>query len=301
MQRLSFKPHLIRVCKVRTGVINLENKIMRCHLPYHLFFVLFAVCPLLTAQTGFPQADRKKKHNIRIGFEMGVNSYFGDIKKPALLREFNSELSDGYGFSNDGANQAFTSVGWGVKPEFFFGKNRWGIASGLRFSRYLTTLEPHSDFFYWKVRQEDLLTDYLTIRKFSQKSYFLGIPLELRFFTNNRDLPFQIYFKIGSAFNYRLSTDNDVVFGEPSMDKYAGRVDEEIGEPDRFHVYVYPALGFKIGRYRTGHTPWFNLEFHLPGMLLQSGVSSFSKSASGPGAALTVQIPLGPMAPIGSN
>jgi hypothetical protein len=274
---------------------------MRYHLLYHLIFALFAVSPLLPAQTGFPQTDRKKKHNIRIGFETGVDSYFSDLKKPAPLREFNSELSDGYGFLYSGANQTFTSMGLGIKPEFFFGKNRWGISSGLRFSRYLTTLNPHHDSFYWMVSQEGLRTDYLTIRKFSQKSYYLGIPLEMRFFTNGRDLPFQIYFKIGSAFNYRLSTDNEVVFKEPSMNKYAEAVDEEIGEPDRFHVYAYPAFGFKIGRYRTGHSPWFNLEFHVPGILFQSNVSSFSKSRTGLGASLTVQIPLGQMAPIGSN
>jgi hypothetical protein len=266
-----------------------------------LLLALFTACPLLTAQTEFPQTDRMKKHNIRIGFEMGVDTYFSDIKKPAQLREFNSELGDEYDFFYTGVNQSFSSMALGIKPEFFFGKNRWGISTGLRFSRYLTTLEPHHGSFYWMVRQEDLLTDYLTILKFSQKSYFFSVPLELRFFTNNRDLPFQIYFKIGSAFNYKLSTDNEVAFGTPSMNKYAETVDEEIGEPDRFHVYVYPAVGFKIGRFRTGHSPWFNLEFHIPGILFQSDVSSFSKSETGLGAGLTVQIPLGQMVPIGSN
>jgi hypothetical protein len=275
---------------------------MSYHLLHHLLYALFAVCPLLAvAQTEFPEAARKKKHNIRIGFEAGVDSYFSDIKKPALMREFNSDLSERYDVFYNGADQTFTSMGLGIKPEFFFGKNRWGISTGLRFSRYLTTLEPRHDFFYWMVSQEGLLTDYLTIRKCSQKSYYLGIPLEMRFFTNRRDLPFQIYFKVGSAVNYRLLTDNKIIFREPSMDKYAGAVDEGIGKPDRFHVYVYPAIGFKIGRYRTGHSPWFNLEFHVPGILFQSSVSSFSKSKTGLGASLTVQIPLGHMAPIGSN
>jgi hypothetical protein len=273
---------------------------MRYYLSYHLFFALFAICPLLTAQTVFLHADRKKKHNIRIGFEVGADSYFSDIKKPALLREFNSGLGEGNGVFYTDADQTFSSTGLGIKPEFFFGKNRWGISTGLRFSRYLTTLEPYHDLFYWMVGQEDLLTDYLTIRKFSQKSYYLGVPLEMRFFANRRDLPFQIYFKIGSTFNYRLSTNNEVVFKE-AMDKYASAVDREIGEPDRFHVFVYPAFGFKIGRFRTGYSPWFNLEFHVPGMLLQSNVSSFSKSKMGLGASLTVQIPLGQMVPIGSN
>jgi hypothetical protein len=218
---------------------------MSYHLLHHLLFALFAVCPLLVvAQTEFPETARKKKHNIRIGFEAGVDSYFSDIKRPALMREFNSDLSERYDFLYNGADQTFTSMGLGIKPEFFFGKNQWGISTGLRFSRYLTTLEPRRDFFYWMVGQEGLQTDYLAIRKCSQKSYYLGIPLEMRFFTNRRDLPFQIYFKIGSAFNYRLLTDNEILFKEPSMDKYAGAVDEGIGELDRFHVYVYPAIGF---------------------------------------------------------
>lgn len=271
------------------------------YLPYHLLFALFAVCPLLPAQIEFLQTDRKKKHNIRISFEAGIDSYFSDIKKPVLLREFQSDLSGRYASFYNEANKTFTSIGLGIRPEFFFGKNRWGISTGIRFSCYLTTLELFHESFYWMIRQEGLLTDYLTIRKFLQKSYYLGVPLEMRFFTNRRDLPFQTYFKIGSVFNYQLSTDNEVVFRESSMDKYAGAVDEGIGEPDRFHVYAYPAVGFKIGRCRTEHSPWFNLEFHVPGILFQSNVSSFSKSKTGLGASLTVQIPLGQMAPIGSN
>jgi hypothetical protein len=89
-----------------------------------------------------------------------------------------------------------------------------------------------------------LKTDYLKIDEFSQQSYFLGVPLEVRFFTNNRDLPVQTCFKIGSTFNYKLMTDNNISFNNPSMNKYVGTVGDGIEKADRFHVYVYPAFGF---------------------------------------------------------
>jgi hypothetical protein len=108
-------------------------------------------------------------------------------------------------------------AGFGVKPEIFLGRNRWGISSGLRFSRYTTALEPRNGAFYWMFRQEGLQTDYLMINKFTQRSYYLGVPLEVRFFPNRRELPVQIYFKAGAAVNYRLHTDNGVTFRDPSM------------------------------------------------------------------------------------
>jgi hypothetical protein len=254
-----------------------------------IFFALLALSPLLAAQTG--------KHNIRIGFETGVTGYFTNVAKPAQLREVSNDSH--ILFSR--INLTMTSNVIGVKPEIFLGRNRLGIAAGLRLSRYVTTFETNNGPFYWMLRQEGLQTDYLTIDKFSQQTYFLGIPLEVRFFTNRRELPVQTYFKIGSTFNYKLQTNNNISFADPAMRKHAGAVGDGLAEVDRFHVYVYPAFGFKIGRYRNGHSPWFNVEINIPGMLFNPKISSFSRSSAGFGAGFTVQIPLGQMVPIGSN
>ncbi|MDR1097164.1 MAG: outer membrane beta-barrel protein [Tannerella sp.] len=254
-----------------------------------VFFVLLALSPLLAAQTG--------KHNIRIGFETGVTGYFINATKPVQLREFGS---DPYCLF-DRINLTLSSTVFGVRPEIFLGRNRWGVSTGLRLSRYVTTFKPDNGPFYWMLAREGLQTDYLTIDKFSQQSYFLGVPLEVRFFTNRRDLPVQIYFKTGATFNYKLRTGTDISFANPLMSKHAGAVGDGLEEVDRFHVYVYPAFGFKIGRYRNGHSPWFNVEISIPGMLFHPNVSSFAKPSAGFGAGFTVQIPLGKMAPIGSN
>jgi hypothetical protein len=252
----------------------------------------------LAAQTG----ERDKKHNIRLGFEAGVTGYFTDMIKPEQLREFNSGYDVNFGVLPHGSNLSMESTALGVKSEIFLGRNRWGLSSGLRFSRYEATFKSRSGPFYWRLKEEDQLTDYVAIDKFLQQTYFLGVPLEVRFFPNRRDLPVQTYFKVGATFNYRLWTDNDISFDNPSqMNKYAGAVSDGIEPADRFHVYAYPAFGFKIGRYRTGHSPWFNVEINIPGMLFHAKASSFAKYSGGFGINLTAQIPLGRMAPIGSN
>jgi hypothetical protein len=195
----------------------------------------------------------------------------------------------------------------GIKSEFFFANNRFGISTGLRVSQYSSVFDSDRDYFLWRVRQDAVNTDYVKISSITQNSYYVGIPLELRFFPNKRELPFQHYFKIGSIFNYRIHTKNHIGFQDNAMNHYTKSVENKIENPDNFNAYLYPAVGFKIGGFKVGEGtfPYINIEAHLPGIMLTSNVSSFLEKNSdvllGIGVQFSVQIPLGKNSPIGVN
>jgi hypothetical protein len=249
-------------------------------------FLIFVLCV-----HAFPL----RAQNVKLAVELGTDVYFGKSKKPDRARETKSTspYSDDYfncGFI--GPEQMTNILYVGLKSEFFFLNNRLGLSAGLRLSHYSTELDSDRDYFLWQIRQEATHTDYLRIRNIMQRSYYLGLPLEVRFFLNKRNRLFRPYLKAGAVLNWRLHTDNAVNFQNRAMNHYEEQVSDGIEPPSCFNAYLYPAMGFKVGR-----VSWFNFEVHFPTLMLTSNSSSFLDDypniGVGVGFQFSVQIPLG--------
>ena len=250
---------------------------------------------------------QKAHHNIKLGFSAGYESYFGATNKPAQVREYESAYDNYYECGLIIDDQSIGAFHAGVQAEYFLCDNRLGISSGLRFSQTSAELKSNENFFFWKIGEENLTTDYLRIKKISEQNYWLGIPVELRFFPNKRELPVQHYFKLCYSYNILIGSHNRVSFQNSGMDKYASDVQEQLAQPSPAYSYLYPACGLKIGRFKDSQqrSPWINVEFHFPGVLIAKHISSFlnpyesSGLGLGLGLQLTIQFPLGTSVPIG--
>jgi hypothetical protein len=263
-----------------------------------IFLLLLPV--LFSSFTRLQAQDKSKIHNFKLGFETGLGVYWGDVVKPEQVRENYLIYDDYYGcFSfNIGPSQGAMAYHAGVKSEYFFFKNRVGVTAGLRVSKFSSTFESDNSYpVMWLLRQEDIHTDYVRIRSITQNSYYIGIPLEIRFFPNRRELPFQHYFKLGVAFNYQVYTKYKTAFYEERMNIHAGAVEAQLGKPNSFNSYIYPVFGFKIGR---SSSPWVNVEIYCSGLINPRSIS-FLKDGAGIGFQLSVQLPVGKSAPVGSE
>jgi hypothetical protein len=257
-----------------------------------IFVLLFLHPLLLRAQ------EQKKINNFKMGIEYGIDSYLGELALPERIRESND---NGYGIfliDNFISIPNIDAFYLGVKPEFFFYKNRLGISSGIRFSCFSNTLNPKDNYFFWLLKQEDVRTDYVRILSIKQKSYFIGIPLEIRFFPMRWDSFFQYYIKFGASLNYKVLTHCDIRFHEPAMQVHAQTVEDQFSGLSLFNSYIYPAFGLKFGK---PSSPWLNMEVHFPGILIDRQVTSFYETGIGIGVQFSVQIPIGKSAPIGSE
>ncbi|MDR1120969.1 MAG: hypothetical protein LBM08_08630 [Dysgonamonadaceae bacterium] len=257
-------------------------------------YFLWMFYPFLITQAG----DKTK--NLKLGVEFGTGIYFGDLIMPERVRENKStypySYMDDYGVID--GDELIVGPYVGVKSEYFLLRNRLGITAGLRLSSFSTSLHSDGDYFLWLLKQEHVYTDYVKIREIKQNSFYIGIPLEVRFFPNKRELPFQHYFKFGASFNYRIQTNNNILFMREEMSRYAGEIEAEIDNPNDFIINLYPAIGFKIGRQKA---TWFNVEFQLPGAIVSRNAFPLIKTNAGLGFQLSVQIPLGKTVPIGSE
>ena len=202
---------------------------------------------------------------LRLGVEAGVDFLNGTMNKPPQIRESRSYYSDGdydfhCGFVLPSYNQSFFYVG--VKPEYSLSK-RFVVSSGLRFFAYKSVLKSDKDYFLWKISEENLNTNYVKIENISQKNYCVGIPLEIRFFPNEKDYPVRVYFVFGTALNFVVSSKEEVVFANPLMEKYSSDVLSQVGDPIFFHGLLYAGVGLKFGR--MGH-PFGRIELHIPSL-----------------------------------
>ena len=253
-------------------------------------FVLLAFTVLLF----FSQLQAQEEKTItmprlRLGIEAGIDGFFGDINKPAMIRENQSYYYDyDCGFIFD--EQDFYAVYIGVKPEYSISK-RWTVAAGVRFSFSEATLDSDRNYFLWKISETETNTNYLKINSISQKNYYVGMPLELKIFPREKDYPVRHYFVVGAVLNFLAASDNDVSFQNSAMKKYTSEVANQIGKPSAFHGNVYGGFGLKIG---NTSRPFGHIEFHFPVyMFADIKPNSFVKGeALGIGTQATLQIPI---------
>ena len=270
--------------------------------------ILYLLCSILP---GHAQNNEKRKnhHNIKLGVEYGSDFLFGTTIKPDMVRESKSSYYwfDDYNFYCGILPKYETlNVNYlGIKPEMSFAKNRIGIATGIRLSKYSTNLGSDREYYLWKIHQDEINTEYIKIRYVTQNSYYLGIPLEAKFYPNKRELPVQFYLKTGAVFNYRIYTSNKIKFQNKSTESYTETINDQVNQNLKdFNSYMFVGLGLKIGRHHTNYRkyiPHMNIEIHALNIMFTDKASSFIRTNAGLGFQLTTQIPLGKTVPIGSK
>ena len=251
----------------------------------HSFLIIVFFGALLFVSDLLAQDEQTtKRHNLKFAFELGTN------------------VTDG-NFFND--NEVLNTTYLGIKPEFFILNNRVGIASGLRFFISTSKLVSNGDNLSWIITNDGFNMKYLHINDIRHNSYLVGIPLEIRFFPNKRELPFQHYFKFGASFNYPFYAKNKVNIKNGTSAEYDDIIQHLLPKDnDALVSFIFGALGFKIGKYKEGkYIPWGNIEFQFPNLLLKSQSSSSIEDNLflGVGFQVSFQIPIGINVPIGSN
>ena len=231
---------------------------------------------------------------LRLGIEAGLETFFGQINKPEMIREskyyyyYYDRYDDGFIYNSQDVKFSYI----GIKPEYQLTK-RIAVAAGIRFSYNKVVMKSDQDSFLWKLSEKGLTTNYVRIKEISQESYFIGVPLELRFFPKEKNYLWRNYFIFGMTFNYLISSTEDVKFLNRKMDKYTSEVLKHIDEPNNFQIYIYPGIGVKIGRENLmmGY-----LEFHFPACIYNydspNSLATVNNDRFGIGLQMSLLIPI---------
>jgi len=249
-------------------------------------FLIYLLC--FYVSFSFAQATRLKY----VGFETGMTFIGSTISNVDYIRGSIPAYTDGYSASNL-SSTCYKSFA-GVKFEIFSLNDRLGFSAGLRYSRINSSVGKNSywtdnvNYFYWLYLQNGVNTEYLKVREINQKSDYIGIPLEVRYFPARRPHLFRVYFKVGAEVNYLLHNQKDIVFYDNAMNIYKGDLMAKVETPKTFYSSVYGGGGIRLGRELK---PSLSFEACLPYLFLTSQSSGLVNPNSGGGFQINFQIP----------
>ena len=224
------------------------------------------------------------KISNRIGIEGGGATFYGRTVVPDRIRTGES-IWGGNFFT--GGQVLDVSYG-GIKYERYFLEKRMEFAAGLRFTQFSSDIYGGSGFL-WKFNEGSIYTDYVRISSITQIDNYIGIPLECSYLLKESDSFFRPYVKMGIVVNRLIYTSNSIEFANEQMNQYAGAVGKQTPKPNLFNSYIYPAVGFKLGK---NHHVWFDVEIQYLPFLMAKKAHPFISNASGMGSQFSIQIPL---------
>jgi len=250
----------------------------------------FLVC-LLVMQLDFLLSQDSKPQNI--GFDWGLTFMDNELSDTDRIR--------GDADSDNGA-QASASItsfsfgnSFGMKTEIYFLNNMFGLSPGIRYSRTYDYAgkwglwTSGQSYFYWLFREDGVNTEYLRVKRIHQRSDYIGMPVEIRFFPARRPHRFQVYLKMGTELGFRLHTKTNIVFWDAAMDSHEREVASQVDKPGRIGFSMYQCFGFRIGR-DVNHT--FSVEAILPRFGLTSGSYGLLKKSYEGGIQFHLYIPI---------
>ena len=189
---------------------------------------------------GTPNSFSQETRLRYIGVESGMNFIESEMPDMNLIRGDIPNYS--MGFSSSSLTSLSYSWFAGVKSEIFSLNDRFGLQGGIRFSQLSNTIGKNeywgssTNYFYWLFRQDGTETEFLKIKEIGQKTNYLGIPVELRYFVAKRPHLFQLYAKVGAVLDFRVNTSTSVVFEDPAMELYEDDISDQIQQPGPVNI-----------------------------------------------------------------
>lgn len=260
-----------------------------------IFLTILLFSPLILAA----QVERTHEFSrLRYGIEVGMETFMGKTIDIPQIRESRSAyfnpayMDDLYycGFMYD--RYEYTRFFVGFKPEYSLNHN-FALAAGLRFSYNNSEFNSDRKYFLWKVAESGQTTNYVRINNFMQHNFYLGVPVEIKFFPVKSDVRVRQYFKAGLVFNALVATATKINFQNSAMaDIYNSQIAHQLQKPSIFSAQAILGIGLKFER--MNH-PFGNIEIQIPiNMLQNQRASSFAYSNPVSIALIaTVNIPAG--------
>jgi hypothetical protein len=234
-----------------------------------------------------------QKTNLKfLGVEGGITLVQHEANNMDLIRQ---DVIPYYyqTYTSAGVITSMRLVPFGIKTEFLVLKKKLGISAGIRYTSMKSSILKDEggtgkEYFYFRYGQDTLNTEYFRINEINQKSDWIGIPLEIRYFPFKPRF-FRPFIKLGAEFNYCLRTITDVKFYDDAMGVYQQGIIDIFGEPTSFNSLLNFGIGFRMSKDKEFA---FNLELRALSLFLTSKSSTIVNPVGGAGFQIDLQVPL---------
>ncbi len=243
------------------------------------------------------QGEKKKLIYIDAGIDfIGCNvpekDYIRDDINPYYYYYYYDYFDDN---SADQINAMCYKNYFSIKGEYKILNDVLGLTSGIRYTRLESSIgkemywRSSSTFFYVLYKEDGNNSEFARVKEILQHSHYLGIPLELKIYPNpGRDWWVNVYYKIGTDFNFHIHTKETISFYNEEMEAYQDEVSEVIEDPYSMVASVFLAVGLKIGKNRF---PGVNIEANVPTFVFTSNNSGLVDPIGGGGFQFNLRLP----------
>ena len=227
---------------------------------------------------------RAQDSTLFVAFEAGFHSVGCERLKKDYLRGDNPPSAL---FAPRITSELFMRFA-GIKLEKITSNEKFGFATGVRFTGLESRIYKRGfpQYFFLLHRQTGTTTEYLKVRELKEISYYIGIPLEVRMYTN-KHRRYRLFFTAGAEWNVQLRTKTDVEFDDPAMSIYESDVREIAGDSNPWYASFYIGAGLILGRER----PRFTLGLSAP-LVITKTLSSLNVPTEGVGIQIQYLISL---------
>ncbi len=255
-----------------------------------MFRTLFVIGLILVLSALHEAAAQRIK---LIGAQAGGYVFFADLGDVKNIRG-NLDYSLGDEGRNTSINSILTSAFGGASFEITSKNDRLAYTSGVRYSRVSGTLTMNdlilfnTPYFFYRFRESGLITEYVTLRKIVQKTDFVGLPLEVRWF------PFdgkrvRFFVKGAAEINFKVASNTEIGFYEPAMSALRDQVIAELPETANVHGVLSLAGGVRFGK---PDVISFGIEFVGPSAFLATDGAGIVDPSVGSGFLFSILVPV---------
>jgi len=253
--------------------------------------ILLAAGVQMYSQEEYSEPSQKWLKYIHI--ETGFMYPAGNIKENIAIRQnlssyFVNQYSEGEIMSET------SGINFGVKYEYFSPRFKTGIATGLRYTGYLTDISGYSsgnaEFFYLRYSTLGSDTKFARVKSLSERHNFVTIPIELRMVpVKIKDIGF--FVKAGAEFTLlNFKNDTNIEFQDPAMNASEDNILFQISDQENtYYSTLYGSVGME---YALKSKTSLTFEVFLPSFVLSDNIFDLTDVSHIEGFKFSVLIPL---------
>lgn len=234
---------------------------------------------------------QEEKHKY-LSLEIGIDGIGCAAPDKDYIRAVNDQ---NYNYYSNQIKSLMTISYIGFKYEYRLMSNLFGLSSGIRYSRMVTSIGRNSylssdpDYFYVNYSQSEMTTEYAKVLEINQKGDYLGIPLELRLLYPKKNHFLKFYYKAGCSFNFKIHSVSDISFFNKSMEQYQSDVIKVLENASPNYTTFHVGAGVKIGK---SEKPGISIETYMPICIKFPKGIYFVDPLAGSGIQLLFNVPL---------
>lgn len=258
-----------------------------------LFFLSMNIMFLHAQGDGANSPPVKQTNKFCFGVETGVkaiNSYGLDY---TFIRE---EAVYYYGYFNSYSEISMMAYVpfVSLKAEYRALSDKLWLSTGIGYSSMnsvmgkLSKSQGESEYFYLMLCQNQDETYYYRIKEIREKVHYMGIPLDVRY---TPFLPrfFRLYFKFGFEANFKISSEQSVVFHDAEMKKHEDEILDLFDQPNSFYAAGTFGVGIQLGKQDK---PNIRIEADFPAFMFTPKAFGLMDHAFGGGGRISFVLPL---------